>query len=419
MSLFYLSLPLTSLYSSINQIVNKINKTTKSLIDNIENIDSIDEFVILFSDLENTISTIFEANTDNISSIINQLKIHKKRLKSAIPKDIPDTPAPSQKIENKTAISSNASLSLTQNEINNDRDANKALRHLQDVARSLSKYWLNQQINDEKVYQLNRTLTWLTIAQVPASNDSKVTMLKPVPQARQQYFQQLKNEANHSKLLIELEESLSKSPFWLDGHFMVWETLTELKHDDAAQSVIDQLTLLLKKTLDIITLKFDDGSEFANASTKVWLEQQCSETKPRSVSSQPTFIESSTTNEWDSTFRNAQEQLHQVSLSEALQPLILGHHQSRSAREAFFWQFSQAKLLSHAKKFDLAIPLLRWLDSQFSGSVLRDWDPILEERLLELWLSCQSQLPVKEQDKTVITKLRERLCCLNPIRVLN
>jgi type VI secretion system protein VasJ len=116
---------------------------------------------------------------------------------------------------------------------------------------------------------------------------------------------------------------------------------------------------------------------------------------------------------------NAQEQLHQTSLCEALHPLILGHHHSRSAREVFFWQFSQAKLLSQAKKFDLAIPLLRWLDSQFSQSILSDWDPVLEERLLELWLLCQSQQSVKEQDKAVITQLSERLCCLNPMRVLN
>ena len=70
-------------------------------------------------------------------------------------------------------------------------------------------------------------------------------------------------------------------------------------------------------------------------------------------------------------------------------------------------------------KFDLAIPLLRWLDTKFSSSILRDWDPVLEERLLELWLSCQNQQPVKEQDKAVMAQLRERLCCLNPIRVLS
>lgn len=407
------------LHSSINQSVNIINEMTKELINNIKSLDYLDEFSILFSDLENTISTIFKANTDNVSSIINQLKIHKKRLTSSIPKEIPNTLASPKIIEQKTAVSSDASLPLIQDEITNDRDANKALRHLQDVARSLSKYWLNQRINDEKAYQLNRTLTWLAITQLPASNDDNVTMLKPVPQARQQRFQQLKSEANHSALLIEIEESLSKSPFWFDGHFIAWETLTELKHDDAAQSVIDQLALLIKKTPDIIHLKFDDGSEFASTSTKEWLEQQCCETKSLPATSQSNFIDSNTTSEWDSTLMNAQEQLHQTSLSEALHPLILGHHHSRSAREVFFWQFSQAKLLSQAKKFDLAIPLLRWLDSQFSQSILSDWDPVLEERLLELWLLCQSQQSVKEQDKAVITQLRERLCCLNPMRVLN
>lgn len=407
------------LYSSINQSVHIINLLMNALINNIDNIESTNALINIFTDLDETIINSFSSNTENVLSIISKLKKHKKRLQSEAHKETVNAPTTPQPNEEKPPTNTPSPQSLVLNEINNDRDANKALRHLQDVARSLSKYWLNQRINDEKVYQLNRTLTWLTITQLPASNNDNVTMLKPVPQARQQYFQQLKSESSYAELLIEIEESLSKSPFWIDGHLIAWESLTKLNHSDAAQAVVDQLSLLMKKTPNIINLKFDDGSEFASASTKEWLEQQCCETKSIPASSQSTFIESNTTSEWDSTLRNAQEQLHQASLSDALQPLILGHHQARSSREAFFWQFSQAKLLSHAKKFDLAIAILAWLDSQFSQTILADWDPVLEERVLELWLSCQMQLPVKEQDKTTMNQLRERLCCLNPIRVLN
>lgn len=406
------------LYSSINQSVNIINEMVKELINNIETIEFTNTIINILTDLDDTITASFSSNTENVSSIINQLKKHQKRLQSEAHKATLDEPIVLQTNEDKPPASIPATLSLTPNEINNDREANKALRHLQDVTRSLSKYWLNQRINDEKVYQLNRTLTWLTIAQLPASNDDDMTMLKPVPQARQQYFQQLKSESNHAELLIEIEESLSKSPFWIDGHLMAWESLTTLKHYDAAQTVVDQLSLLMKKTPNIVNLKFDDGSEFASLETKVWIDQYCAQSSD-STSSQPTFIETNTGCEWDSALQEAQEQLNQNSLSYALQPLILGHHQSRSSREAFFWQFSQAKLLSHAQKFDLAHALLRWLDAQFSQPILADWDPVLEERLLELWLSCQNKLPIKEQDKALVTQLRERLCCLNPMRIIN
>ena len=406
------------LYSSINQTINIISELTKNIIAEIHNKESTDELLALLIDIDLTIIRVFNTNTNNMSFIITQVKNHKKRLNSETSTIINKTvTAPIS--DTRKPVSSPKISSFSYDEITNDRDANKALRHLQDVARSLSKYWLNQRINDEKVYQLNRTLTWLSITQLPASNDDQITMLKPVPQTRQQHFQYLKNESNHTELLIEIEESLSKSPFWIDGHFMVWESLIKLKHDDAAQSVIEQLSLLIKKTPHIINLKFDDGSEFANSTTRAWIEQQCSQASSSAPMLPSTFIEHNTSSDWDIAFQNAESQLNESTLSDALQPLINGHHQSRSAREAFFWQFSQAKLLSQAKKYDLANALLNWLDAQYSHSVLTHWDPMLEERLLDLWLSTQNQLPMKQQNKELLTQLRERLCCLNPLRVLN
>ncbi|WP_394134245.1 type VI secretion system protein TssA [Aliivibrio fischeri] len=407
-----------SLYSSINQIINIITDHTKSIIDNIDNINAADILITQLSALDDSIGAIFKNDTDNLSSVISLAKKLKKRLQSETENsEVIATPSlPSTSIQAPSAVST---ISFSQDEITNDRDANKAFRHLQDVARTLSKYWLAQKLNDEKVYQLNRTLTWLTISQLPASNDDNVTMLKPVPQARIQYFQQLKAELNHSTLIIEMEESLSKSPFWIDGHFMVWESLTALNHHDAAQSITDQLSLLINKTPSITDLKFDDGTEFANESTKAWIQQHCSISTHATTAPVNHFDESQNSSDWEDALQEALTLLQQHSLNEVMQPLIRGHHQSRSDREAFFWQFTQAKLLFQSSKYDLANSLFSWLDKQYSQSVLAHWDPILEERLLELWLQCHNKLSKKDQDSQLLTHIRERLCCLNPIRVLN
>ncbi|WP_375322179.1 type VI secretion system protein TssA [Aliivibrio logei] len=404
-------------YSSINKIVNVINEETKSITSNMLDIEIIDNLIDILLKLDESIISIFESKTDTLSLLISHVNKHKKRVTSeATPSTIEPIKTPSTQSIN--TISHSTSISLSHADIANERDANKALRHLQEVTRNLSKYWLNQNIGDEKAYQLSRTLTWVTITQTPSSNDDNITALKPVPQARQQHLIQLKNQANHTALLIDLEESLSKSPFWLDGHFMAWETLSELNYHDAAQSVTDQLSLLIKKAPKITDLKFDDGSEFAKPETQIWIEQHCSQNTSQ-TQSKPQFTERNTSSEWDLVLKEALPLLKQEPLSDVLQPLIIGHHQSRSAREAFFWQFSQATLLLHANKYELAAPLLRWLDNQYSHSVLTLWDPLLEERLLDLWLTCQSKLPVKKQDTQLIITLRERLCCLNPIRVLN
>lgn len=407
-----------NLYSTINQIIQKLNDIVKPFIDNINDLISANDLIEILILLDNSINEIFNENTDNISSLINYVKSHKKRLKSV----------DSSKKEALNSLDYNKpiqieptkeSTSISSSEITNDREANKALRHLQDVARSLSKYWLTERINNEKAYQLSRTLTWLTITQIPASNSNDVTMLKPVPQTRKQHFNQLKADSDHVGLLINLEESLSKSPFWLDGHFMAWESLIELNHHDAAQCIVDQVSLLIKKLPEITHLKFDDNSEFSTSTTRSWLEEHCYQEDNSKVTENINIIEKNTESEWDLALQNAQSLLNQKTLTEILQPLVIGHHQSRSNREAFFWQFSQAKLLSQAQKYDLASALLGWLDSQYSHKVLTHWDPSLEERLLELWLSCQQKLPSKEKNNQLTTTLRERLCCLNPMRVLN
>lgn len=402
------------LYSTINKIIGTIDDIVKNIVDNSINTDESNNLIALLSILDTTIDKSFNANTDNLYLTINKLNIHIKRISS----EKKEGSTSSSPLINNEAIKSIASVSFSIDLITNERDANKAFRHLQDIARNLSKFWLTQRINNEKAYQLNRTLTWLHIIQLPASNDEKITMLKPIPQTRLQYFIKLKNESDHETLLLEIEESLSKSPFWIDGHLIAWESLISLNHPEAAQIILDQMALLVKKIPEIITLKFDDGTEFASNSAKNWIAEHCTSAASSQITAN-TYNEISDGTDWEDALQAAQSVLTTDNLSDAILPLITGHNQCRSDREVFFWKFSQAKLLYQAHKFDLVCALTSWLDSRYSHSILIHWDPVLEERLLELWLSSQNKLPNKEQDTHLMNTLRERLCCLNPMRVLN
>lgn len=68
-----------SLYSSINQIINIITDTTKSIIDNIDNINDADILITQLSVLDDSIESIFENNTDNLSSVISLIKKNLKK----------------------------------------------------------------------------------------------------------------------------------------------------------------------------------------------------------------------------------------------------------------------------------------------------------------------------------------------------
>ncbi len=109
--------------------------------------------------------------------------------------------------------------------IDNERDAHKAMRAQQEAARPLCAWWLKQKATDLRALRLNRTMLWLPIESMPERNAEQVTALRGVPADKLKSYQERFAQGLYADLLVELEASLARAPFWFDGQRLVWECL--------------------------------------------------------------------------------------------------------------------------------------------------------------------------------------------------
>ena len=138
--------------------------------------------------------------------------------------------------------------------IDNEKEAHKALRAQQESARPLCAWWLKQKATDLRALRLNRTLLWLPIDAVPERNAEQITVLRGLPADKLKACQDRYDQAKYADLLVELEASLAKAPFWFDGQRMVWECLQGLNAEMAMREVEIHFALLIQRLPGICLL---------------------------------------------------------------------------------------------------------------------------------------------------------------------
>jgi type VI secretion system protein VasJ len=296
--------------------------------------------------------------------------------------------------------------------IDNEKEAHKALRAQQENARPLCAWWLKQKATDLRALRLNRTLLWLPIDAVPERNAEQITALRGLPADKLKSFQDRYDQAKYADLLVELEASLAKAPFWFDGQRMVWECLQNLSAEMAMREVEIHFALLIQRLPGIIELRFHDGAPFADPATRVWLSAQVmphlqSASAPRKaevVDTQPA---------WELALEEVLPILRKDGLKAAVQILKQNLQSAQGGRVRFFWQFALARLCFMAKKYELAKTQLESLDQTLQDSGLHAWEPDLALQVLHLLHSCCELLPQNHAVRERKEEIYRRLCHLD------
>ncbi|MNH10148.1 hypothetical protein D3C79_696170 [compost metagenome] len=296
--------------------------------------------------------------------------------------------------------------------IDNEKEAQRALRTLQENARPLNAWWLKQNAIDARALRLNRTMLWLPIDAIPERNAEQITALRGLPADKLKIFQERFANGQYADLLVELEASLARAPFWFDGQRLVWECLQGLNADQAMREVEFHFALLLQRLPGVIELHFHDGTPFADPSTRGWISAQVmphlqSASAPRKVegtAAQPA---------WEEALDAALPILRKDGLKVAVQFLKQGLNSARGARARFLWQFSLARLCFMAKKYELAKTQLEILDQELQGSGLDAWEPDLALEVLHLLHNCCELLPQNHAVRERKDEIYRRLCHLD------
>ncbi len=298
---------------------------------------------------------------------------------------------------------------LPQSTLESDRDAHRLLRQLQEGARSLSAWWLRQRAGDPRALRLNRALLWSGIDSLPVHDAQGVTGLRGLPADRLKFFQELQAAGDTATLLGELETSLARAPFWLDGQRLAWECLQTLGAEAASREIEWPLVLLLERLPGLEALAFHDGQPFADAQTRLWLASLATRSAPQAA----VATEGDTPEEdWRAALAEALTELRGSGLKSAVRLLQAGRLGAQGERQRLLWDLASAQLLIHARQFELAHYQLAELDAEH-GALLARWEPQLALEILQARRQCLEALPVTADSRAQLQQLRPRLCRLD------
>lgn len=298
--------------------------------------------------------------------------------------------------------------------IESEKDAHKALRTQQDAARPLCSWWLKSKATDLKPLRLSRTLLWLPIESLPERNAEQITALRGLPADKLASYKERFAQGAYADLLADLEASIARAPFWLDGQRLVWECLQELKAEQAVREVEIQLALFLQRVPGLDELRFHDGVPFADAETRAWIGAHVlPHLQAPEVEKKPSATEQGATPPWEEALQQVLPGLRKDGLKPAVQQLKQGMSRARGGRERFFWQLTLARLCFAAKKYDLAKTQLESLDQTLQASGLGEWEPDLALDVLRLLHNCCELLPQNHAVRDSKDEIYRRLCHLD------
>lgn len=306
-------------------------------------------------------------------------------------------------------------------EVASDADAKKALRQLQDLARKVTKYWLGKDMLDARAYRLGRLATWILVESLPAQTDGQTQIPAPAPE-RIKALENQRQNGQPDTLLPELENALSKAPYWLDGQKLAADVLQSLGERGAAahKTVLRELRHFLGAWPQLSALKFASGAPFADDATLGWLDAEVL-TGDNGGGSGSARARAGGDAPWDAALTEARAAATAGNLDAAVKQMTQGWSGTGNAREQFMWRFALAQLLMQAGHAPVAASLLEELTARAEEFRLRDWEPELAARVYKLLLSAYEKSKSKNaQDAAAkIAQTFSRLSSVDPVLALS
>ncbi|MDX1693077.1 MAG: type VI secretion system protein TssA [Ketobacteraceae bacterium] len=316
--------------------------------------------------------------------------------------------APAARPAERTTTDSGQPAQATAGAINNDRDLQNCYRSVQAALRGACEYLRGESLAGPEAFRINRFLTWLGVVQLPPDTNG-VTQLRPPPKEKLQHYDALEKAGNFKALVPEMEVSLSKAPYWLDGQRKVHHALTELGYSEAADAVAEGVRAFVTRFPKVTELKFSDQTEFADAQTRQWLQLEVLQGQ-QGGGNYTLPVSGTADHEWEDAYSQALQLFREKKRHEAFALFRDGCRQAFSQRSLAFWRYYQARFCFETQQTDLAIALLESVNKTLQDKGFEDWEPEISAKVLELLIRAYQQQSESEIPRTRVAALHERLC---------
>ena len=312
------------------------------------------------------------------------------------------------------------SAAVDMGDIASDADVKKALRQIQDVAKNINGYWQTKKLSDARQYRLARLSCWMMIEAAPPAKDG-ITQVNPPAAERLKFFELQIEKQAFSSVLPELEQTLSRSPFWLDGQYKVVTVMRALgaEYDNAIQTVIAETRHFLQRLPVLIDLSFAEQTPFADDQTKLWLS---SEVLTENNNAATVSSESSTADVWNEVLADAKKISVSGDKDAAVELLNQGLNKSRAQRDQFYWRAALAELLLQIGQAAQAAAMLEEMSSQAIELNINYWEPDLMSKIYRLLHQAYVKQNNKQKDneslQQKIAQVYAQLSWFDPLAAL-
>jgi len=306
--------------------------------------------------------------------------------------------------------------------LESEADSKKALRQIQSSIRDIAAFCISQKLSDARAYRLGRTAAWMVIEKAPPDNNG-VTQINPPAPERLKFFEVQRDKGDFVALIPELEKTLARSPFWLDGHCEVVKALRALgaEYETAAQTVVRELYCFLQRLPEIPNLSFADEAAFASDQTRLWLDAEVlHQDDATNVSGDGDGVAGEP---WNLALLEAKRVAAGGDSDEAIALLNAGLANAGAVRAQIYWRCALAELLLQIGKAGPATAILESLSQQAESRQMDEWEPQLMSRIYNLLIqSYQKQQKSKKDDKSLKEKAEQafaQLCWFDPITAIS
>ncbi|WP_460123188.1 type VI secretion system protein TssA [Pseudomonas sp. S2_C03] len=300
----------------------------------------------------------------------------------------------------------------------------KSGRDLLDSARVLAAYLREQPEGWLAAHRLMKSLRWDTVHQAPPHDASAMTRLAP---PRSEYRAQLKRlylQQSWSELLDQVERMFAEgvNHFWLDLQWYACQALSKLAapHDAWVDIVKRDLGMFIERLPGVEGLCWNDGSAFADDTTRAWIAQHVSGNQSPQCLPAPVAAVAEGDSEVLALEGEALAQADSAGVEQAL-AWLAARPDIHSGRQRWLLHLLMARVAEQCAKQELALHLLGELDAVGERQALADWEPLLcfevKARLLKL-LRLKAQR--NDSDKLALGRRMEpllaALVAIDPVR---
>lgn len=296
-------------------------------------------------------------------------------------------------------------------------------RDLLDNGRALASYLREQPQGWLAAHRLMKSLRWDTVHQSPPQDATGRTRLSP---PRSEYRAQLKRlylQQSWTELLDQVERMFAEgvNHFWLDLQWFLYQALSRqpAPSEGWARIVKEDLGLLLERLPGLENLCWDDGSAFADETTREWIEQHVSTQGAAAWLPVPAACVADDAD----ILALESEALAQADRDgvEVALAWLDTRPDIHSGRQRWLLRLLMARVAEQYGKSELAVHLLGELDATAQRHVLAQWEPA---RVFEVKARLLKLLRIKAQrsdaDKAALGKRMEpllaALVAMDPVR---